>query len=546
MISCLLIHTARNPDSSPLSRESRLLGATLRIGRDSRCEIHLADPRVSLIHATVQRNAEGVPCIQAEENQTMRVQGELAEHALLSPGTALDIGPCRLHVEPNTAGHDLVLSVEMPQPDPDLTKGRDTPPFTLAALRLSKRKAGLLLALGILLLFFLLPVLPGLLQTSNTWLSGISATLTATWNPRPLSGGHALFGAKCSTCHPRPFQPVADETCLECHRQMLVHLANDKLQTSLFKELRCTHCHLDHKGKEGLLSSGAKQCVMCHGQIETVHAKSSLSDIHDFDTDHPPFRITLPHKTGLLRVKQEEMPHHQAEQGLKMSHKIHLDKKGVSSPLGNVVMACTDCHKLAESGRHFQPMTMKESCQQSRCHKMFFDEPVEGKVPHGSVRDLMQTAREFYLQWLTNPSLDLARVCGPGEESAAAPLRHTLDCANRLAKKNISVFFKKKLNCDMCHVTEPTDQPDIPWKIAPLRIQRDWQPGAIFPHSRHNTLACTECHDKSNAKTSADIAMPDIAKCRTCHVGDRTVVDKIRTGCRQCHLFHWKPTPPKT
>ncbi|MEO5345781.1 MAG: hypothetical protein H7834_05305 [Magnetococcus sp. YQC-9] len=523
MISCLLIHISRNRDGEPVSREDRLAGETLRIGRASACEIHLADQRVCRILATVQRYEDGRLQIIAEADETLRVDGQSRQHAVLSPGTRIEIDPYVLLVEPESDGHDLVLSLEMTQPLPD----PEIAPLSLASLPWSKRQLGFRLAAGTLLLFFLLPLLASLSQPFGQWLSRLPIALTAWWNPGPLSGGHALIGNHCSTCHSQAFQAIADDTCLECHQKMRRHLATP-------------NCHIDHKGKSGLVSSNAAQCAPCHGAIEKIHPKTSLTDIHDFDTDHPPFRITLPLKNSLVRVKQEELHRHQAEQGIKMSHKIHLDKKGVSSPLGNVVMACQDCHKPDESGQHFLPMSMKESCQQSRCHRIYFQEPVEGRVPHGSVRELMHTAREFYLKWLTNPSTDFVTACGKREEEAASRVNQTLDCANRLAQQNIAVLFKKNLNCDMCHETEPTGDADLPWKIAPVRIHRDWQPGAIFMHSKHDTVNCTECHDKSNARTSTEISMPGLEKCRKCHTGDHAVAGKIRTGCGDCHRFHSK------
>ncbi|MBF0339635.1 MAG: cytochrome c3 family protein [Magnetococcales bacterium] len=543
MISCLLIHVFRNQDGAPVFNENPIVGEQLRIGRDSACEIHLADHRIGLVCATVQRTEDGRLDINAAENQTIGINGSFAHNAILSPGTRIEIGPCLLLVEPVADGHDLVLSVEMIQSltDPDTAQAGQGAPLTLAELKWSKRKLGFQLAAGILFLFFLLPVLPSISNISEYFIPWLPGNLTASWNPRPLSGGHGLFGAKCSTCHKQAFQAIANDTCLECHQQVVMHQADKKLPTNLFKNVRCTECHQDHKGKTGLVSSEAAQCVGCHGDIENRYPRTSLPDIRDFDTDHPEFRITLPYKNSLVRVKREEMHKYKAEQGLKMSHKIHMDKKGVSSPLGNMVMTCQDCHKPDESGRHFLPMTMQGSCQQSRCHKMYFEEPVEGKVPHGSVRELMHTARDFHLKWLTDPTGNNNSACENAEEAESSPVRRILDCANRLAKQNLSTLFKKNLNCDMCHETEQTGNADLPWKITPLRIHQDWQPGAIFMHSKHNTLPCTECHDKLNAKTSSEIAMPDLEKCRKCHVGDHVVPGKIKTGCGDCHRFHGKP-----
>ena len=40
------------------------------------------------------------------------------------------------------------------------------------------------------------------------------------------------------------------------------------------------------------------------------------------------------------------------------------------------------------------------------------------------------------------------------------------------------------------------------------------------------------------SKKASDIAMPDIAKCRECHVGARPVLKKVTSDCATCHNFH--------
>ena len=63
-------------------------------------------------------------------------------------------------------------------------------------------------------------------------------------------------------------------------------------------------------------------------------------------------------------------------------------------------------------------------------------------------------------------------------------------------------------------------------------------PQALFTHAKHATEKCTKCHDVSKSKDSKDVAMPDIATCRECHVGARAVVGKVTSDCATCHKFH--------
>jgi hypothetical protein len=277
----------------------------------------------------------------------------------------------------------------------------------------------------------------------------------------------------------------------------------------------------------------SSQCVNCHSAIKSIKADSKLDNVDDFSTKHPPFHLTFQDGVKILRLRQDDKNKPIEKSGLKYSHKIHLDKEGISSPQGDTVMQCQDCHKIEDSGIHFEPMTMKKTCQQSGCHALDFTDPVEGLAPHGSERAVMDRLRGFYNQWLlASPTNTAACQHGTG-------VYDTKDCANELARKNAaSTLFRQEHECGECHEIEATGDNEVPWKVKPLHLNRDWQPGATFTHSKHDTMKCTECHDKMNSKTSADIAMPTIQKCRECHVGNQAAKGKIRSSCDSCHRFH--------
>lgn len=542
MISCLLIQVSRNPQGLPVSKESTVIGESIQIGRSAPCKIHLLDHRVGLLHATVKRSEDGTLYIEGEKDATINIDGFIEQSAALSPGARVGIGPYLLVVEPKPDGHDIALSVEMigPLPEQDEAKKCRTVPVTLAALGLSKRKLGFGLAAFIFFTFLLLPLLPSVSSAFDKWQATLPITVTESWSPGPLSDGHSVFGAKCSTCHQRAFRPVPDEACVGCHKQVVRHLAKDDLHAATFKNVRCTDCHQDHRGETRLVPYDSSRCVACHGNIKSKNPGTTLANVHNFEASHPPFRITLPDGENVIRARQDEKEKLVEKSGLKYSHQVHLNKKGVSSPEGDTVMTCKDCHKIDEAGRHFAPMTM-QTCQQSRCHTLRFTDPVEGIVPHGSEREVMNRLREFYAKWLIDsPANNMAACKHAGGAGNSA--KRILDCADELARENAATtLFRengKALVCVLCHEIKPTGENDIPWKIVPLHINRDYQPGAVFSHSRHDTVNCTECHDKVNSKTSAEIAIPAIEKCRECHAGDHSAKGKIRSSCDSCHQFH--------
>lgn len=264
-----------------------------------------------------------------------------------------------------------------------------------------------------------------------------------------------------------------------------------------------------------------------------------LADVRDFASDHPPFQIALPDGNSVVRIRQDEKEKLIERSGLKFSHQVHLVKDGVSSPEGSTVMVCRDCHVLEESGIHFKSMDMQKTCQQSRCHRSYFSKPAKGTIPHGSEREVMNRLRESYARWLIESPANMAD-CQP-TRAAGNPAKRILECADDLAQKNAATLFREtgeNLVCGECHEIVPTGNDVVPWKVAPLHIDRDYMPGAEFTHAKHDTIDCTGCHDKATSKTSAEVAMPPIAKCRECHAGDQSVNGKIGSSCNNCHRFH--------
>lgn len=536
MISCLLIHVTRNPQGLPVRQDSVVEAETISIGRGAACAIHLPDHRVSMLHARISRASDGEIYLDGEGDVTLKINGAVAQRAALLPGMRVEIGPYLLLLEAASDDHDISISIEQLQTQGDrgaISVGTASP-VTLGELGISKRKLGLVLAACILFVFLFLPVLPSVSLALDEWQADLPITLNGSWSPGPLAGGHALFESKCSTCHEQPFQAVADEVCTGCHSQSGKHLTDSGSQTQAFKGISCTDCHVDHKGRSRL-QHDAERCISCHAGIKRINAASQLADVSDFATDHPAFRLTLPDGESVRRMTQIDKPVERS--GLKYSHKVHLDKEGVSSPEGDTVMQCQDCHKLEASGEHFVAMTMEQSCQQSGCHRLDFTEPVEGRVPHGSVRVVMDRLRGFYGPWLADATQNRAR-CTPAIATGNA-VQNTLDCVNEFARKQAAAtLFRQNVECGECHEITSTADKDVPWKIAPLHINRDWQPRASFPHVKHGTMRCTACHDKENSSLSGDIAMPTIAKCRECHAGNHPARGKVVTGCDACHRFH--------
>lgn len=405
---------------------------------------------------------------------------------------------------------------------------------------LSKRRLGLGLAAFILLALVALPMLSRLSPAFEAWQATLPLPLSGLLSPGPLSAGHERLAGKCSSCHRQAFRGVADAACTECHQRVAPHLAANDVHAGALGGARCADCHPAHEGKAAAMPAGSAPCLACHRRQDTAVAR-----VRDFATGHPPFRLTVPVGDGLLRLRQGETPMPAEKSGLKYSHQVHLVKEGVSSPDGNTVLLCRDCHKLAKSGGGFAPMTMKDSCQQSRCHRLRFDPPVGGIVPHGSEREVLARLRDFYRQRLAAAPAPIPGKCATAAGNA---IQRTLACAEQLAEENAAAsLFRQtgeKLQCGLCHDITATGKADLPWRVAPLRRDHRWLATATFAHDRHDTFACTECHDKGQSKSSADISLPTIDKCRQCHAGASKAAGRVKSSCESCHRFH-RAEPPR-
>jgi hypothetical protein len=389
----------------------------------------------------------------------------------------------------------------------------------------------------ILLGLLLLPLTTRVSSGFEAWQATLPVALTSLLNPGPLSAGHSGFGMKCSACHQSAFRAVSDQACTHCHERVSMHLV---AHADLLEKTRCIDCHASHGGKASSMQSGlTAQCVTCHRQTG-----KHVAEIRDFDETHPAFHLTMPDKREVIRFRQSDKEQPPEKPGLRFSHRIHLVKNGLSTPLGDTVLQCRDCHKLEDAGEHFAPMDMKTTCQQSRCHTLRFAQPLVGVIPHGAERPLMDRLRAYFASQLAGKPDDIKEKCGKkGIEGNLA--ERTLACAEQLANSYAAttLFLENgsTLQCGECHEITATGAKETPWKIAPLLLNRDWQPKASFSHARHGTADCTDCHDKRDSKSSADIAMPGIEKCRTCHAGSHPETGKITSSCDDCHRFHRHP-----
>ena len=539
MIRCTLIHISRNKRGQAIRQAQLVESDHISIGRAADCRIHLADHRVSLHHATIRRSDDGRLYIEGEGNP-LSIDGSIEQNSELVAGKRILVGPYELVVEGIPDTDALNLSYELVHPLSESGSLREhQSPMTLEATGLSKRRISMWLGSMIAVLFLIVPIIYALSPTMHKMLEKLPMTPDESWNAGNMSPGHRALTTKCTTCHQKPFQPVGNQACESCHKNLAPHIPDPKLHQEVFMGKHCSECHLDHRGRKGLVRNDNQQCVICHGNITNLNPKTLLSNIHDFGGDHPAFRLSVrsgPGQHDTLRIRQSEKEKLVEHSGLKFSHEVHLDKALIELiPDGRTRdIRCDDCHKPDDAGRGFEPMTMASTCQQSKCHSLEFDPPVEGRhVPHASVRTVMTALREYFA------SKALHRL--NTSEVDAGNVRSLRERAMSETSHNAEFLFtqSKEGTCLECHeISRNNDNIDAPWSVEDVHINDRWLPNARFPHSKHQTSKCKDCHDIRHSDKSSDIAIPDIRNCRECHVGSKQTKTQVASTCNTCHTFH--------
>ena len=563
-----------NRRGQPQRDQRRIEGPSIYVGRGSQCQIHLPDPRIALQHAHISVSESGAT-LEAEPGR-LQVNGRAVESARLTVGDHIEVGPYLLEVEAPPAGVSLALTVTLAVPLASFGGGRR---FMLRPPRLSKRRLSYIGFFGALLLCLLIPLSQDLLgypvaatatsapgtteHAAEHMIRVLSAKFLPTLNPGPVSRSHQNFGSDCRACHQLPFVQVQDQSCIACHKTIKEHVPAAELtgpKGHAFRDTRCAECHRDHKGIQ-MAPRSQEQCADCHRDVQSLAKNAKSGKVTDFGAGHPAFRLSLldannPDPTP-QRVRQSKPapPDMVERSNLKFDHKLHLDPAGVRDPNARrdvagardargrpTVMNCSDCHQPNEGGRLMASVSMEKHCQ--RCHSLAFDPKVtKRQVVHGEAAEVATMLREFYARIVlgdvppdVNPPLDLPRM-RPGAELTYPERLQALQIADQKATLVLRELFETRKVCSTCHEVSRTGD-GLSWKVAPVRVAKVWMPQALFSHAKHTTGRCSSCHDMSQSKSSAQISMPDIAKCHECHVGASSVTGKVTSDCGMCHKFH--------
>jgi hypothetical protein len=379
----------------------------------------------------------------------------------------------------------------------------------------------------------------------------------------PVSTAHCMFNNDCGRCHTEPFQParrlwfgnaelrsVADAACLQCHDGPL---HNDQQA----RDVSCSSCHQEHRGRPLLARVDDSHCTACHAQLTRKDGQPcDFLNVTDFASGHPEFQLWRDEKpTDPGRVN--------------FNHHVHLKEQGVLGPDNKPVkLDCAACHQPDAERRYMLPVNYERHC--ASCHPLLVQVGGDWKdaaiaraaeqfrrtpAPHRRPAEVRAAMRERYTQFVekfpavldADQAAEVERPI-PGRrrpppwEKAEGPA--WVDYQLRAVER---ILFRGAGGCAYCHEPKSAAPPEIGAlpEYLPTALKQRWFEHGLFDHDSHRNLRCAECHPSAGSRRTGDVLMPRVATCQACHnprVG-------VRSECVDCHRYHdrrrekrWKGT----
>jgi hypothetical protein len=543
-------------------RDRDLAQALLNIGRAAGNDIHLPDLAIEPRHATIAALDDGRIAVKAAGTLGFGLDGAAATEATIDPrgGAELRFGSYRITVSREEDGAVLLLIRMVEDQDrAGASDGRSG--FSLAGVLPGKRPMAWIALALILVLFLALPIGSYLTRDAKGTVIG-----DASWSAGKLSLAHHALEDRCEACHVRAFESVRDATCISCHQTVHDHADKARLMAArsgqplgtkfLWSVARafgregpgsCADCHVEHQGETRMQPPAQKFCADCHASLKDNLADTALGDASDFGTQHPQFTpavVTDPFARKRTPVSLDAGPRENS--GLTFPHKLHLDRLGGVARMaasfrgehgyGGNGLECKDCHRPSEDGIRFKPIAMERDCE--GCHSLAYDKvgTIFRRLRHGDVEQMIAD--------LSVAGPDRPIVTGrsrPGDYAEGRPYHFDFSPRAYNASLIRSALSRDGI-CGECHT--PTFENGLPG-VVPVTLVSRYMPGGDFDHKAHSQEKCTSCHLAEKSSSSADVLLPGIKTCRTCHLGEAAAKADVPSSCAMCHSYHPPSfTPP--
>lgn len=546
----LVKYITRKTNGGTAVREENFDSEVIAIGRATTCDVELPDSRVLLQHAQIFHRSDNL-YVEVIAGETVSVNGHLVNARRLSERDELRIGPYIIIVEPPENEFEVTLSVEMMAPqDDELASLLTRSNIRADDMGVSKRQLSWIMFVVVLAAILIVPMVATRMSGSEH--VDISAmdreTLvsapTTLWNTGELSAAHRFFGNSCEVCHVQPFVPVQDGTCASCHPKISHHANPHMFAFASFGDTSCQNCHKEHQGAVSIVRDDQAFCADCHQDLSSHAAETTLLNATDFALDHPEFHPTVAKNVAAhvmdRKLSMSDNPLPSENSGLIFNHQDHVRAEGVEHPVnGNVQLECSNCHVSDDGSISMLPITFENHCHE--CHALRFD-------THLPDREMAHDESAVVFNQISDVYEAMAMRGGYQEPEAPAILRRRpgtpltpleKEVAQNWAAAKVQEVMNGRFGrglCAECH--QVSDDPSSPiWNIEPVYIATQWFPKAIFTHKKHNAVDCVSCHAVKTSITSADVLMPAIETCLSCHGGEHAD-DRVPSTCVDCHRFH--------
>jgi predicted CXXCH cytochrome family protein len=570
-VSFLVRQISHAADGREIVRAQEYASQSINVGRDSACEIHLADLGVELRHATLTLQGRRL-VVEAIGGLGFEASGRKVMRAdiSLSDGDELKFGGHLLKVSAD--GDKAVIVVERAAAISEASEEKEEIGlFTLKGKLPGKRLSAWLLALTILVVGLGLPIKAymdraALDRTAEAQkLQRIHADTI--WSSGPLSLAHKGLSNNCAACHTKAFVAVEDKTCTSCHKDTHDHapmnrLINAKGPPGQWEAIlqrvatafnrpqgRCVECHTEHEGAGPMPKTAQAFCTSCHEDLSDRLKDTKIGDAGDFGNAHPQFKARVTTVPGarpkIERISLSNSPKDNG--GLKFPHKLHLALGGgvarMSQTLGGSALACKDCHTPTADGVRFQPVDMEKNC--SACHSLGL-ERIGGTVRtlrHGDPKMVVADLRAYYRSTVPPRPSNLGGMARrrPGAYAQGQVYNAYFGAVGaRFGRAEMAIrqVFSEGGACYDCHTIAAPARGSDGWKVTPVnQVSRYFEKG-WFDHGPHETEKCSSCHTAATSEKATDLLIPGIKTCRSCHGGEGDRFSDVPSSCAMCHSYH--------
>jgi hypothetical protein len=545
-------------------RERELAQDSLTIGRAAECDLHLPDLAIEQRHVRLSQATGGQLRIEALGTLGFTLDGRAASEATVSPreGHELELGSYRLEL----TAEDGAVAVTVRQAQERESRRTDaTRGFALAAVLPGKRGIAWLSLAAIVLAFLAVPIYSHLTRApAKPSIDHPGAVaMDASWSPGALSDPHHALEKNCEACHVKAFVAVRDNACLACHTDIGDHAAHAKLLAArgpmswgegfqravatLFNKPgpgACVDCHTEHQGAGRMAPTRQKFCADCHGTLDRRLKDTAIGDASDFGNLHPQFAAliqTAPNQSKPARVSLDAHP--KQWDGLHFPHALHLDPRGGVARMASTIGAersygraldCKDCHHPTADGVRFLPVDMERDCE--ACHSLVYDKvgSTFRTLRHGDIAqmqaDLVAADRS------PRPPIVTGRR-RPGQYAPGGTYYSNFTGGSGAVARAMSTNGV----CGECHI--PTSSGGRLGVMPVLQPSRYFAHG-WFSHADHRQETCASCHAAKSSRSSSDLLLPGISRCRDCHLGEDSRKAKVPSSCAMCHSYHPRQGAP--